>query len=418
MQVDLSSVDSLFAKHPFSFSLLLKGPTTGQLPLLIESLQNLINLKYPYFNGELLKGNENGQKSLLMSAVGVSITSQKLNSKIEEFKVTNIDYSLDSVLPSPWPKANQELVALKISEFLNGFLLAARFPHALVDAQGATLFWSNWGRSFSHQPLVDPVWDSSIFTVDSTSTPLFNHSKEFSFSNGEAWNSGLEPPNLTDRIFHFSKHQLESLKEDYNKDKTGEYISTNDCLSALFLHEIGLARGTLTDINFTTIVNCRSKLSPPLDASFSQNGILPMTSRHSLNNKPGQTASIIRSSLLKMNHFYIKSMVSYIQSHNLDLLDIPNGAFLGSDLVCTSWSDLGMKDISFGPQFELTYAGPLMGSTVDGLMFILDDPAAIDAGGKQVLVCLEVKTMENLLKNSQCWLIQPRMDPSDVKVIT
>ena len=84
-------------------------------------------------------------------------------------------------------------------------------------------------------------------------------------------------PQMSKKIFYFSKDNLKKLREDYSsKNSNDPWISTNDALVAHLWRTAARVRGTPLDtqVTCTFALDGRKRLNPPLLPNYFGNVVL------------------------------------------------------------------------------------------------------------------------------------------------
>lgn len=218
-------------------------------------------------------------------------------------------------------------------------------------------------------------------------------------------------PAMTTRVFRLSSASRASMKT------AAAAYSSNDALQSLFWRHITLARiaaraqgsDTLDGSETTALqfaANMRSKVSPPLPYNFTGNasigGItkrIPFTDMKASNGLV-TAAAAIRSALKRLSKpDYMARVIGLLASRPdpTDEYKSTYKAFLGPDLVSTSWANLDVYGTEWGslgwPEW---FHIPL--ENYDGAMIVL--PRKI-RDGLYVMIALESQAMEALTEDAE-----------------
>ncbi|ERF68572.1 hypothetical protein EPUS_04670 [Endocarpon pusillum Z07020] len=255
-----------------------------------------------------------------------------------------------------------------------GLFLFVAIAHTVVDERG--LFnilrvWSTRCRGGQDVPLVEPHWtdrkalmqqqgkalsEDTIANLISPEGEPTSSSK--TISGHSVMQSTLPPSSVGPAVFFFSNSSLARLKLAASATIAGQsspWISTNDALCALFWCSITRARaGESSDNNiittvsyFNMMIDCRSRLLPPLPADYIGNSVLA-TKTHAtfgylLSSDPSRladVASMLRTSLLAVNDTYIKDLIGTIRSApNISSVTRPAYPSFQRNVACTSWAN-------------------------------------------------------------------------------
>lgn len=209
-------------------------------------------------------------------------------------------------------------------------------------------------------------------------------------------------PLMVTHLFRFSPASLTELKS-----RAAAY-STNDALCAFLWRNITLARkgpgSADTTTAFAYSVNIRHRTSPPLPPRYLGNAsMLGMTSRlpaSSLTADDGasRAAAAIRSSLGRFKSPSRVSETIGLFSSRDDPTDfkLAYNAFLGPDLIATSWADIDIYGSNWGGVLGTPDCFRIPGDGSDGTIMILP---RLEDGGLEVFVGLECGTMDRMLAN-------------------
>ncbi|KAM0186096.1 hypothetical protein ACHAPI_011874 [Fusarium lateritium] len=218
----------------------------------------------------------------------------------------------------------------------------------------------------------------------------------------------FDMPALSARLFRFSPESLVKLKAD------AIAFSSHDALCAFIWQRMTLARmrsGVFNDppsdaetTRLAFAVNIRSRLSPPLPHSYMGNASMAcITDRvrvASLTSNDGfpQAAVMMRRSLNDFNNpSRISSTIGLLKSRP-DPTDFKLAfhGFLGSDVVETSWADLGVYQRGWGGAIGSLDAVRVPGEGSDGTIAVMP---RLEDGGLEVVVGLSMAAMGKLLED-------------------
>ncbi|MCJ1335433.1 hypothetical protein MMC09_000703 [Bachmanniomyces sp. S44760] len=344
------------------------------------------------------------------------------------------------------PKGSSAPVAAaQLNIITGGSLLCVCFHHSVVDGAGVGTIlrlWASHCRALQH----DVSSDVPAFRLEDGSLdrqPLLKGGRESSSAIDAAYeipsitpqaqdktsaagsSQGPTPaiPPMTASVFGLDMLALTSLKHDLSEDLDERgledvWLSTQDALCAVLWHAVTTARTSsdLTEadegadskpLRLGLAVNGRARLEPALPETYIGNvnvyagatvnrTTLMSTSVPSM----AKTASAIRQSIRAVDDAYIRNLIK-----NVDGLADPSvvtpafKSFLGNDLAITSWLDLGLYDLNWGPAVGGTGkidSVRIPAATFDGLCIIL--PRTLD-DEVEVLVGLKTEHMDRLKKD-------------------
>ncbi|KAK3687926.1 transferase family-domain-containing protein [Podospora appendiculata] len=194
--------------------------------------------------------------------------------------------------------------------------------------------------------------------------------------------AGGSIPGMQTAIFSFSRDAIARLKQDATPSDKSQWISGNDALTALiwrsvmrarFSHGSNFKSSTSTESQATVFnggvesgnepksivsvaINGRSLLKPPLPASYINNVVYCCMTELPLVQMLSSPLSTLASSIRRRIEA-IKSDPALIHDATLLASAIPDvgkltfafRAFLGRDLVTSSWIDIPFYEVDFGP---------------------------------------------------------------------
>lgn len=362
----------------------------------------------PFLGGYVAPSEKDGQVKIIMDAAG---SDWSAICKTNDLRVSGVEWKMSlaelraqcfpiSLLPGSalapidkfWDSLKPTPVfAVQINKLCGGLLLCVAFHHSALDAAGFSTVmkrWSGWcctesggvrldARSLDRTPLMTglPPGDVSAFKEYTLSSP---QEKEPVATPKE---SDEQPkrmilPDMKTLILRFSVKSLRKLKEDVSlaqEQNLSSPISTNDCFCAFLWWHITRARfpellaiptkssqaedhPSKTSLNFS--INGRSKCNPLLPETYLGNVVLSGMPSFALSLLSDSTvpamvhlatiARSIRSSISSVDAERIKRVIGLVQSlPNPTLLKLSFKAFLGPDLIITSWTTLGLNGLRF-----------------------------------------------------------------------
>jgi shikimate O-hydroxycinnamoyltransferase len=227
--------------------------------------------------------------------------------------------------------------------------------------------------------------------------------------------AATELPQTDQKQFHLTPQQLKTLKAKVSRGfDEGQYVSTIDTVTALFSVLITQARGHPKDVKILTTVNGRTRFNPPLPPNYAGNCIFSASSSHSAQEMASvsvetiqRVALSLRTSLLRLDDEFLRDAIEFIAPKDGRWTESPAGTdrFFGTDIMFTSWANMGMYKADFGAGTPV-YAGPPTLPVCDGLVFILE--AMNHAIGLDVLLLLESSVMDKVTEIwNACELFRP-----------
>ncbi|KAK8009450.1 hypothetical protein PG991_012001 [Apiospora marii] len=320
-----------------------------------------------------------------------------------------------------------------------GLILAAAIHHNCSDGPGCNGFLTTWAENSAAASRGEPFKpiDAANTARDQLSAPK---------PSAERWqeldgkfpvlkNLGAPPPapppdfvmpNLKIRMWHVSRSRAAELKAACAQADADEWVSTYDCIMALFWKTITRAKlpflkpAMSKEVIMAHAVNTRSMLEPPLPDRFLGNAVaLPRVSVGSIedlvrsdgeNNLP-QLAAAVRESIRTITPQYAAELPEWVAGlEDRRYIAIAMDSFLGMDLAGTSWQAMTpyeQHDFGFGLPRAMRWPHPQF----EGYVFVLPSRAAVKKGGDagrgdndeglEICVCLEESCHDRLLHDSE-----------------
>ncbi|SPO01824.1 related to trichothecene 3-O-acetyltransferase [Cephalotrichum gorgonifer] len=326
-------------------------------------------------------------------------------------KLSTEDLGPIGVLPTT---ASPPVLAAQANFLENGLLLTVGVHHAACDASSLEDIVSTWAHNteaaggslsfMAHDPL------------SSDRSPLMERTPGANIADFPEYKIDTQPqagpppgfqfPAMSSRVFHFSPESLAGLKA------SAAAFSTHDALCAFLWRQMTLARripGVSPDppsseerSALAFAVNIRGRASPPLPPTYMGNAsMLTITDRLPasaiiLGDGLPRAAAAVRNSLGVFGSPARVPLTIGLLASRPDPTDfrLAYHAFLGPDVVATSWADLKVYEKSWGA-LGTVGAFRVPGEGADGMIMIL--PRLRD-GGLEVVVGLELGAMERLLE--------------------
>ncbi|KAK7947056.1 uncharacterized protein PG986_011377 [Apiospora aurea] len=237
--------------------------------------------------------------------------------------------------------------------------------------------------------------------------------------------AAFQLPPMSGRIFYFSAAKLADLKRE------AAAYSTNDALCAFLWCQMTTARNPAASSSsssategkvsaFTSAVNIRGRTNPPLPSSYLGNASLPsMTDRlpvSELITGPSESntaaaptgplkraAAAIRASLQRYQSPTRVPQTIGLLGSRADPSDYKHTfrAFLGPDVVASSWSDIRLlaDGNNWGGEMGAPEVFRIPGDDADGAVVIM--PRRPGEDGLEVVVGLELGAMRRLLESKE-----------------
>lgn len=316
----------------------------------------------------------------------------------------------------------QPVMAAQANFIEGGLLLTVGIHHSVCDASALDVIVNTWSQNTA----AASGSSKSFTTYDAQSndrSPLMEGMQGANFVDFPEYmlsppaNGGtqqmpamaFEMPPLAARIFHFSPESLANLKA------AAAAFSTNDALCAFIWQHMTLARtrsGFFADpasgeetSALAYAVNIRNRMSPPLPSTFLGNASMAsMRKRLAVSTLTSDTAlseaaAAIRKSLIAFNSPCRVPLTIGLLNSRPDPTDfkLAYNAFLGPDIVTTSWADLKVYESDWGT-LGMVDSLRMPGEGADGTIIVL--PRLKD-GGLEVSIGLRLGAMEKLLQDDE-----------------
>ncbi|KAI3573533.1 transferase [Fusarium oxysporum f. sp. albedinis] len=313
---------------------------------------------------------------------------------------------------------DQPVFAAQANFIQDGLLLTIGVHHSACDASALDAIMNTWshntaaasGSSKSFSTFDGPSNDRKPHMQGMPGADLDNFPEYVLMPTPHADAQGMptfQLPPLSSRLFHFSPETLTNLKA------TAAAFSTHDALCAFVWQRMTMARmrsGVFTDpasdaetsaLGFA--VNVRNRMSPPLPPTYLGNASMACLTEKltvsTITSDSGlpRVAAAIRKSVGAFNSPNRVPLTIGLLNSRPDPTDfkLAYNAFLGPDIVATSWADLRVYENDWGTMGMLD-ALRIPGEGADGVITIL--PRLKD-GSLEVVVALATAAMEMLLED-------------------
>ncbi|KAK8102142.1 hypothetical protein PG984_015288 [Apiospora sp. TS-2023a] len=346
-------------------------------------------------------------------------------------KLSTAQLSPVGVMPEP----PAPVMAAQANFIQGGLLLTVALHHTAGDASAFETILSVWARNTA----AGTSGSNDFATYDALSNdrsrlmqgtpppsmesfpeyilrPEENQQKIFSVDDKAPPPSGaaFQLPPMACRIFYFSGAKLADLKQEASA------YSTNDALGAFLWCQMTAARNpssSSSDLEgkvsaFAYAVNTRSRMSPPLPPTYLGNGSvgsmtdrLPVSELVAAGGQGGgnvkRAAAAIRKSLQRFESpSHVAETVGLLASR-ADPSDFKHAfhAFLGPDVVASSWADVKVYDQNWGGELGSPELFRFPGDGADGAIVVL--PRHPGEDGLEVAMGLELGAMGRLLESKE-----------------
>lgn len=405
--VQLSPMDAVMGS--FGLTMLYLFPATEfDLHKLHDSFCALIDQDYALFLGEL-------EVDTVTGVIGVRHRDGRARELIpftkERSETLSTQQAMDTRPMTLMPSREAQLITAKCTLLSDGGLaIGINMSHTLLDGQGMFTFMDAWGAHYRDVPRAVINHDRQLLGASGVGAkrahPEFRiPAPVASSSNGAPPAPAPAMPPCTQQFFRLSRAELEKLKALASSGCPDQvpFISTLDAVTALFTILITQARApSRPEIRITTGVNARTRLDPPLPATYAGNAIFNALSTYStadLLAAPvtaqtlSQVAQRIRASISERDNTFLRDAVEFVaQQSNWAAIQVGTDFFFGPDLMFTSWANMGQYDADFGA--KPWFVGPPWLPVCDGMTVLMEGRQGADA--IDVLVLLESQTLARL----------------------
>lgn len=328
-----------------------------------------------------------------------------------------------------------------------GLILGAAIHHNCSDGPGCNGFLTTWAeasaaaaRGAPFQP-IDPV--NNCRAQLSAPKPSAERWDELDGQFPVLRDLGAPPPSpptdfvmpkLKVRMWHVPRSRAAALKAACVQPGADAWVSTYDCIMALFWKTITRAKRPLLapapnkPVVLVHAVNTRHLLAPPLPDRFLGNAVaLPRVGAVSIeellsegrgedsNSNLPALAAAVRASIRAITPQYVAELPAWVAGlADRRYIAIAMDAFLALDLAGTSWQAMTpyeQHDFGFGLPRAMRWPHPQF----EGYVFVLPSRAAVKKGdddgdeGLEMVVCLEESCHNRLMEDPELLrFAQPR----------
>ena len=326
------------------------------------------------------------------------------------------------------PLEDTPLLVVQITRFpCGGLTLGVAISRAVVDGVATMVFLNSWAKLARGESLGSTEIPShDRISVLSCSPSEHNMLKRFHRAEFQAppfWEGSLVDSKYetSSEVFKLTKDQVQKLKKrvlagGFGNGNLGvadpqRPYTSFEVIGGLLWRCVCKARCVGNGdqpTRVSTLVNCRSRLKPPLPNAFFGCAALPTVTKtctfDDIKNKPlSYAVGNIREALGMLTDEYIRSALDYIaEQKDVSLLrntlhytaTSPEGQFRGNpNLTLVSWMNFSFQDADFG-WGNPVYLGPGHINS-DGKAFIMNDG---NGDGFIVVICLLAFHMDALKK--------------------
>ena len=427
-----------------------KAPTLKDQEFLFRSLQFGLQqtlTQIPFLGGILREDNDGRGRLHIASGPGILFRRVDLTEnnslsypQLKDAHFPSNAFNGDELAPvGPVPeKSGAPVMAAQANFIPGGLILTVCFHHFAVDAAGVGSVLRTWAENTraSHdggselkpvEPFPQELQDRTPLFGSKGLDPKDNikHYPQYKLLSAsdlptlENSSDQTEPaayptiPPIKSAILYFSASSLSTLKALASPTASPEtsYISTNDAFSALLWSSITNARGLTSHDNKDSntpqsrllfSINCRKLFDPPIPSSYLGNVIIYGAADQpiSILENPSELstiASAIRKAVNKVDHDHVQGLISLINSLTTPAdLQPDMKCFLGPDLAMTSWRDMGISGLDWGPGIGKVKRLRVLATAFDGIILVLP---ALEDGGLEVFIGLEADAMGRLVND-------------------
>lgn len=313
-------------------------------------------------------------------------------------------------------------LAVQLTFIDQGLVIGIQLNHVACDGISHNVFFTHWfGCTRAHStaspsPPLSPLPSFDRTPLDFASLPISPSADVSALESDLLSRYPLQrlrpPPGTTStsvRIFHFSSGSAARLKSSIQSEmRDGSWISTQDAVSALLWLTVTRSRLQTGRVRsedptrFLSVLNVRSRYRH-LPASYFGNGIIwTPSARMSVSSFLAEAslpraARMIRESLIRDWTSTIDELITYTGLRS-DHGKVCWGQAMNnsSDVGATSWRHLQLDGLDFGHGAAQAVRCPQVGAEVC-IIF----PDAADAGGIDVYLSLDERSMEALEKDPE-----------------
>ncbi|KAL2902484.1 hypothetical protein RDABS01_027566 [Bienertia sinuspersici] len=229
------------------------------------------------------------------------------------------------------------LLSVQVTELFDGVFVACSINHSIADGTSYWHFWNVWSEI--HLKRSTAKEDEQLESI--SSLPIHNHwfpegcslPIPLPFTQSHHFVKRFQPPELREKIFHFSSESVATLKAEANSCQSStDVISSFQSLSALVWRAMVRANQVPHDqVVYSYIyANNRHRLNPPLPEKYFGNCIQRITTKTTagelIRNDLEWTASLLNESVGNLTDKAVREFVKeWLESpfcyHHVDLHD-------------------------------------------------------------------------------------------------
>ncbi|CAN0917307.1 Uncharacterized acetyltransferase At3g50280 [Linum grandiflorum] len=299
---------------------------------------------------------------------------------------------------------SQPFLAVQITELVDGIFVACMMNHAVADGTAFWRFMNSWSEICRDSGI---IYKSPVFTrkwfLDEKHPPIIRIPWTMikDFKEDDSFVSQQHQLKLKERVFHFSRHKLVTLKAQANAEAiaAGGKISTLQSLISHIWRAVTRNRSNPDpdrDARFKLLVGLRSRLQPKIPENYLGNAItgcaVVLKEKVLLKEKGlGEAAAEINKVVIENQNDEklkkaVESWIGNPQMLTIGVLAKDGGMGLSS----SPRYDIYGNDFGWGKPVAVR-SGP--GNKVDGKVTVFP---GVDEGSMDVEICLSAETMERL----------------------
>ncbi|CAN6182324.1 unnamed protein product [Urochloa humidicola] len=351
---------------------------------------------YP-FAGRLGVGQD-GRAEIDCNADGALFVVARSEAALDEFEDGFApSKAMNDLFVPPYEAAGPEapLLLLQVTFFrCGGVALGTAMHHFVIDGRSAFNFirtWASIARGDASTAIASPSLDRTPLRARPHPSVLFDHTHEYGGGRRTTTPTSANKSQYASAILRVTGAQASALRA-----RAGG-ASTSSTFRALVAHvwRCACAARALppdAETRLYTMVDMRSRLSPPLPETFFGNAVARTSTSARvgdiLSNPLGFAARRLRAAT-GHGDAYARSVVDYLEGEDV-VAGMPRGGVKGTDLRVISWLGMPSYDADFGWGEPALLAPALMYYT--GFVYLLNCPGK--EGGVAVAVALEPEYME------------------------
>ncbi|KZW00829.1 hypothetical protein EXIGLDRAFT_720444 [Exidia glandulosa HHB12029] len=273
-----------------------------------------------------------------------------------------------------------------------GATLAVWFHHIAMDASGAARVWAAWTAACRNDPEQLELTLCPRYVPPDSGPP-----GNIELHPGYTFDPAPRPfpPSVT-AYFHFPDAALARLKTRVTGE--GRWVSSHDAMSALLWTCIARIMGREATMGLAVVVNARSRLDPPLTASYVGNCIYNTVAPTPVPSSFPNAARAIRAVVDSVDAARLADFASLIASSSTRRIFEAHHHFAAGTgpLLVTFAAQMGLVDLDWGAGVKAEHAlHPAL--LMAGLVVV--QPKHV--GGLDVIVGLERQHMDALLHDEE-----------------